>query len=345
MKPSFRNAKKKRKRGAVYYISLLFFIGSVSAFVIYGAFYVKDMHNNERLALEMREARKNLNRENVLPDTQLVVDTPTPVPTDTPTPTATPVPTRDPEDDAPLPNGDPTPTPSASPTPTLSPTPTPTPVPPKVLDYAKNYLSQNPEFVGYLDLIDTNPAIAYPVVMERDYDKEFYLNHDFKGAENRNGTLFTVNNCKVGVGLRANNYLGGEAPTTNILIFGHDMYSNQMFGNLSLYLDQKYYEKHKYIYFDTAYEYRTYEIVAIFRSHEYEDPNDDNFKYYFFYNADTQAEFDYWYNNIKAASEVDCRGTGRFGDQFITLSTCSTTDETGKHNENGRLAVVAVRID
>ena len=85
--------------------------------------------------------------------------------------------------------------------------------------------------------------------------------------------------------------------------------------------------------------------MAVFRSHEFENPFDDNFKYYFFYNANTQEEFDYWYDNIKAASEIKCRATATFGDQFITLSTCSSTDETGKHNDNGRLAVVAVRIE
>jgi sortase B len=118
-----------------------------------------------------------------------------------------------------------------------------------------------------------------------------------------------------------------------------------MFGTLSNFLKQSYYENHKYIYFDTPFEYRTYEIIAVFKSHEYEDPMDDNFKYYFFYNADTQEEFDYWYSNIKSMSEIKCSGEGHFGDQFITLSTCNGIDETGKRNPDGRLAVVAVRVE
>ncbi len=350
MRPSFRNVKKRRKKGAAYYISFVFFILSVSAFVIYGAGYLKDMHNNTKTTEELRNIREQYKRETVKRNTPTPTETPTPTPTETPTPTPTVTPdpdvTPDPNETlGPLPNGDPEPTNTPSPTPTNTPTPTVTPPPPKLLPLGEEYLAINKDYVGWLELVDTNPLCSYPVVMEKPLEEEYYLTKDIYGRNDRNGTLFTVDECRVGVGTIENDYYGGEAPTTNILIFGHDMYSNHMFGNLSDYLKQEYYERHKYIYFDTAYENRTYEIIAIFRSHEYEDPFDSNFKYYFFYNADTEAQFDYWYSNIKSMSEINCKATAKFGDQFITLSTCSATDETGKKNPNGRLAVVAVRIE
>lgn len=263
-----------------------------------------------------------------------------PDPTDMPYVTLIPTPTEDPN---PLPNGDPTPIPTA--TPTATPTPTPTPLPPEPDEYGKEMTAINPEWVGHLEIINTNPAIDYEVVTERVWDESFYLRHDFYGSYNINGTLFTVKECNVGVGKKSDNYAGGSKPSTNIIIFGHNMINDTMFGNLDQYLKQSYYEKHKYIYFDTAYENRTYEVIAVFRSHEFEDPLDDNFKYYFFYNANTELDFDYWYSNIMSASVIDATATAKYGDEFLTLSTCSKTDETGARNENGRLAVIAVRVE
>ncbi len=336
MRPSFRNVKKKRRRGATYYIALILFIASVSSFVVYGAAYARDAYKNQKELEELRAARERFKEAERL---AILTKTPTPTPTDTPTPTLspTPAPTL-----PPLPNGDPAPTYTPVPTPTPSPSPSPTPVPPKMLPLAEHYYSINHDYIGWLTIPDTN--VDNPVVMEKSYDTEYYLTHSFEGAESRNGTLFTQNRCEVGIGTKADGYKGGKSPTTNILIFGHNMGNLQMFWNLKLFLKQDYYEQHKFIEFDTAYEHRVYEICAIFRSHEFEDPFDDNFKYYFFYNAETQEEFDYWYDNIKKASEVKCSATASYGDEFITLSTCHSTDETGKQNKEGRLAIVGVRV-
>ena len=343
MKPSFRNVKLKRKRGISYYISLLMFIASISAFLGYGANYLREMYDNRAEYRELQAMREQYGRPNVNRD--LRNPTYTPTPTNTPTFTPTPTPTRGPEVTLPpLPNGDYDPTPTPTPTNTPTVTPTPTPVPPEMLELGRIYKESNPDYVGWLEIPGADSVINYPVVMERSYDEQFYLTHSFEGKDNDNGALFTVNECRVGVGSIDNNYYGGEAPTTNILIFGHNMNNGDMFGRLDKYLKQTYYEEHKYIYFDTAYEYRTYEVIAVIRSHEFEDPLDDNFKYYFFYNAETKEEFDYWYKNVKDMSKVKCKATASFGDQILTLSTCHKYDETGKKNSDGRLAVIAVRI-
>jgi sortase B len=64
----------------------------------------------------------------------------------------------------------------------------------------------------------------------------------------------------------------------------------------------------------------------------------DVYKYYKFFQADTQAEFDDWYKNIKKLQLYDTGVTAEFGDEFITLSVCAY------HVENGRLVVVGKRI-
>ena len=57
-----------------------------------------------------------------------------------------------------------------------------------------------------------------------------------------------------------------------------------------------------------------------------------------FFQADTQEEFDDWYENIKAMSLYDAGVTAEYGDEFITLSCCSY------QVEDGRFVVVGKRI-
>jgi sortase B len=110
-----------------------------------------------------------------------------------------------------------------------------------------------------------------------------------------------------------------------------------MFGCLDQYENEEYERDHCLISFDTLYEKRTYEIVAVFLSQVYYE-DDEVFKYYQFYQADTQEEFDDFYTNIKALSLYDTNVEAQFGDTFLTLSTCSYD------TEDGRLVVVAKRI-
>ena len=80
-----------------------------------------------------------------------------------------------------------------------------------------------------------------------------------------------------------------------------------------------------------------YELIAVFYSQVYMS-TDDVFKYYNFFQADTQEEFDDWYENIKAMSLYDAGVTAEYGDEFITLSCCSY------QVEDGRFVVVGKRI-
>lgn len=111
-----------------------------------------------------------------------------------------------------------------------------------------------------------------------------------------------------------------------------------MFGDLDLYKDEGFYQEHSVISFDTLYEERIYEIVAVFPSQVYSE-EEDAFKYYQFYEADTQEEFDDFYDNIKELSLYDTGVEAQFGDTFLTLSTCAY------HVTDGRLVVVAKRTE
>ena len=116
------------------------------------------------------------------------------------------------------------------------------------------------------------------------------------------------------------------------------MKSGAMFGDLTAYEDASYYEQHKEIILYTDGLQRKYEVISVFRSQVYKK-SDEVFKFYKFFQANTQEEFDDFYSNIKKLSQYDTGVTAEFGDHFITLSTCSY------HVDNGRFVVVAKEVE
>ncbi len=192
---------------------------------------------------------------------------------------------------------------------------------PVMLNKYAGLYEKNNDIVGWLSIEGTK--IDYPVM--RSEDDEFYLRRDFFGKSDRHGCLYVRNRADV------------DTSGTNFIIYGHNMKDGTMFRDLLLYEKESFFKKHPLVLFDTLYEERVYEIVAVFFSQVYYS-NEDVFKYYQFYEAKTQEEFDYFYENIKALSLYDTGVTAEFGDTFLTLSTCAY------HVQDGRFAVVAKKV-
>ena len=213
----------------------------------------------------------------------------------------------------------PSPVPESTPEPVETPTPTPSPV---VNPYLDSFLA-NDDMAAWLQIPETD--IDYPV-MWTPRDEEYYLRRGFDGARNQNGCLILdTDSCL-------------DPLTTNLIIHGHNMRSGTMFGTLEDYEDEAYCQEHNRILLYTEDCQRNYEVVAVFRSQVFKK-SDTVFKFYKFFQADTQEEFDDFYENIKALSLYDTGVTAEFGDCFITLTTCSN------HVEQGRFVVVAKEIE
>ena len=191
----------------------------------------------------------------------------------------------------------------------------------KVLDEFAGLLEINPDLIGWLRIPDT--VIDYPVV--RTGDEDYYLHHDFYGQKSIYGTLFVKDIADV------------ETPGTNIVIYGHHMRNNSMFGGLDEYESEEFLKSHSIIEFNTLYEERRYRVISVFRS-EVLPEDSDKFRYYEFYQAESEEDFEDYYQNIKDLSEYETGVSAEYGDTFITLSTCAY------HTENGRFVVVAKRI-
>lgn len=202
-------------------------------------------------------------------------------------------------------------------------TPEPEPIPEPIENpYQESFLA-NADMAAWLQIPGTD--IDYPV-MWTPRDEEYYLRRGFDGSSNRNGCLILDTDSCV------------SPLTTNLIIHGHNMKSGAMFGTLSDFKNEDFYLEHKNLSLYTRDIQRNYEIIAVFYSQVYKK-SDTVFKFYKFFQADTEAEFNDYYQNIKALSLYDTGVTAEFGDHFITLSTCSY------HVQNGRFVVVAKEID
>lgn len=190
-----------------------------------------------------------------------------------------------------------------------------------ILTRFETLYEQNNDLVGWLAIEDTD--IDYPVVQCE--DDEYYLYHNFNKEKDKYGCLFVKSRADI------------NTPETNFIIYGHSMKDGSMFGSLADYESFEFYQKHSLIRFDTLYEERIYEVMAVFPSQVYGE-DEDTFKYYQFYQADTEEEFNYFYENVKNLSLYDTGVTAEYGDTFITLSTCAY------HVEDGRFVVVAKRL-
>ena len=181
---------------------------------------------------------------------------------------------------------------------------------------------ENSDLVGVLNVVDTD--INYPVVQTPN-DPEYYLRRDFYGKDSTAGTLFVDYRCDI------------VNPTTNTIIYGHNMRSGTMFGGLKRYLTYDYYQSHKTIIFKTLYEEQEYEVVGVGLSEVgYDD--DDTYKYYNFIDAVTGSELQEFLDNIQSLSVYDETIDISSTDKILTLSTCNT------YKEDGRMFIVAKRV-
>lgn len=192
---------------------------------------------------------------------------------------------------------------------------------PEIIPAFSDMLAVNSNLIGWLTIEGTN--IDFPVAQT--VDNEYYLSHDLNQNYDRNGTIFLDVNCDV------------IKPSTNLILYGHNMQSGNMFGQLDKYDSQEYYEGHKYITFDSLYEYGTYQVMYVFRSHVF-DETEIAFKYYQFYEAYSEVEFDSYMQEMANMSLYDTGVSASFGDRLLTLSTCDYQEK------NGRFVVVAKKI-
>lgn len=178
---------------------------------------------------------------------------------------------------------------------------------------------QNHDLAGWLSIEGT--GIDYPV-MHTPEDEEYYLRRAFDGSDSVSGTPFLAADCAEGCG--------------NYIIYGHNMRDGSMFADLLDYADREFWEQHPVIRFDTLEEIGEYEVLAAFYT-SVQLTGEESFLYYKYTDLQDAEVFAEYLRQIQSAALYDTGVTAEYGDQLLTLSTCSY------HTGEGRFVVVARR--
>lgn len=186
----------------------------------------------------------------------------------------------------------------------------------------KELQKENKDIVAWLEIEGTN--ISYPIVQGE--DNEFYMNHDYLKQKSERGSLFLDKDYSF------------KHHYDNLLIYGHNNQDGSMFATLMKYKKEDYYKEHQKIRFTTDSEDAEYEIIAAFYSRVYYTHETNVFRYYYFLDAENEQQFNEYVQSAKKASVYDTGKTAQYGEQLLTLSTCSY------HTEDGRFVVVAKKV-
>ena len=177
---------------------------------------------------------------------------------------------------------------------------------------------QYPNLVAWIRIDGTH--IDYPVMQWT--DNEHYLTYSYNGNKSKLGSIYLHKDADI------------NKPSSNFIIYGHNITTGVMFNELLDYKKQSFYNDHKIIKFTTENKDAEYEIVSVFTTKIYRD-NENVFKYYKFINAANEAEYNDYISNVKRLSLYNTGVDAKYGDQLITLTTCEYSQK------NGRIVIVA----
>lgn len=193
-------------------------------------------------------------------------------------------------------------------------------IPDVLAEYSALY-NENSDTIGWLKIDGTD---IDNVVMYAPNEIEKYLHTDFYGNYSYRGCLYVDEYCDI-------------FRSDNIIIYGHNMKDGSMFGALMGYQNEDFYEKHKYISFDTIYEKQTYEVVAAIKT-SIPAEGDECFRYYEYTGSDDDEMFNEYVEFIEENRLYETDAVLMEGDGILTLSTCAY------HTDDGRFIVVARKI-
>ncbi|MDR0222432.1 MAG: class B sortase [Oscillospiraceae bacterium] len=194
----------------------------------------------------------------------------------------------------------------------------------EILEKYLEFYEINNDFVGYVSI---DPYINYPVAQSG--DNEYYLYHNFRKVPTENGTVFA-------------DYEGVFTPTSrphNTILYGHNLITKNLFQPLVNYRDKfEFLKNNPVVNFDTLYEKGTYKIFSVFLSNT-KDYHGEVFKYWNYVYFHSKSEF---YDFVTECLDRSYYQTGtdiKYGDEFLTLSTCDFSAFDGL-----RLVIVARRV-
>lgn len=177
------------------------------------------------------------------------------------------------------------------------------------IDFDK-LLSINKDSVGWIRF--NNNKVNYPIVHTS--DKDYYLNRSFDGKINQAGSIFM-------------DYRNNSLEDKNVVLFGHAMIDNSMFGSLKDIHDINFFntEENNYIQIinkdNIVYTYQIFSYYLIEKE-----------EYYITTSFNSDTEFQNFLNIISSRSYRNFNVELSVEDKILTLSTCVGTGNTSERN-------------
>ena len=173
---------------------------------------------------------------------------------------------------------------------------------------------KNSDTVAWLKIENTN--IEFPIVQAN--NNSYYLTHNFDKEYNVAGWIFADYKNKL------------DGTDRNIVVYGHNMRNNSMFGSLKDVITEEWYnnEENKYITFVTENDYQTYQVFSV-----YQIKTED----YYIQTEFKSNEFTEFIDTITKRSKKDFGINVSKEDTILTLSTCA-------NNNKYRVVLHSVRV-
>ena len=178
---------------------------------------------------------------------------------------------------------------------------------------------QNPDTVGWIYIPGTN--IDYPIVMPPADDPEYYMDHDFTGANYSQGAIFIETKCRPGI-----------LQNKNTIIVGHNIrLQGMMFNQLVKFGEEDFFNSHSEIYVYTAEGKFVFNVFSFYRVNELYNFRRVSFK--------NDGDFLQYLESMRNNSWYTRQGvTFAPDDRIITLYTC--TNDNVKTNRYVAVAVL-----
>lgn len=178
---------------------------------------------------------------------------------------------------------------------------------------------QNDDIVGTLSINNS----SYSTVIVQAKDNNYYLRKDINGAYARGGTPFL-------------DYRTNLDTSKKALIYGHNSkYIEMPFKVLENYMDEDYFNNHRYITINTSEKEYKYEIFSVY-------VETDNWGY----TSTNYKSNNIWLNhinNLKNKSIYETDTTLSKEDQILILQTCSTNSKYSKYKKK-YLLIISRRV-
>ena len=176
-----------------------------------------------------------------------------------------------------------------------------------ILAEMKAIYQLNNDVVGWIYI--PGSRIDYPVLQAKDRP-DYYLYRNIYGKEDRRGSIYAEEHCDV------------FNPSDVVVLHGHHMADGSMFHNVKYFMYDYYLEDNPYVYFDTLYTRRKYEVVLLFRCNGEPSNKYPFFPYHTYNDFKNEAEFNSFMSSIRKLAYISTDVEVKYGDKLLLMSTC-----------------------